>query len=185
MFGGWNKLSGSVNPNSSQSSQQAQAKQNGYNGYNQTNQPLQTGSNIITPKADSSSPSKVSSRGMSIALNSDNVSEIERYDKFLVSDSLSNKEDLIDFEYTTTEEIKNLLNKFLKSSKFRINFRLFDRKTDGFHQRSLFGILRTALFRKQSCERSEGTRNCEKRVERTLQTIFKHREQIGKRIGTA
>jgi hypothetical protein len=70
-----------------------------------------------------SSGSHASSRGMSIAISgniSDNVSEIEKYDKFLIHENLQTGDNfsIIDFEFATPDEIKHMLNKFLKSSNF-------------------------------------------------------------------
>jgi hypothetical protein len=53
---------------------------------------------------------------MSIALAFDNISEI---DKFLVSEGLPTT-DLPEFDYTNSEEIKVLLNRFLKTSEYNL-----------------------------------------------------------------
>ena len=80
MFGGWNKAAGS---NSTQTSN-TQAQPITFNKGSGNN------SSIMTPKGNKaesvlSSGSKESSRAMSIAFNSDNISEIDKYDKFLVA----------------------------------------------------------------------------------------------------
>lgn len=82
MFGGWNKALG--NPTGNQSLI--------HNRNNTNNNSKSPGSNsyITSPNKNGSmtvmsSGSKESSRAMSIAFNSDNLSEIDRYDKFLVS----------------------------------------------------------------------------------------------------
>ena len=57
-----------------------------------------------------------SSRGMSfISGNLDNHSDMDRYDKNLLADLASQKEEFIDFEYNSPDEIRIILNKFLKS----------------------------------------------------------------------
>lgn len=59
---------------------------------------------------------------MSIALNSDHMSEIEKYDKFILSETANNHNEYYEFDYVTPDEIKTLLNKFLKSSIYIFNY---------------------------------------------------------------
>jgi len=56
-----------------------------------------------------------SSRAMSIAISSDNQGDIDKVDKMLVQE-LNVQKDEIEFEYTSPEEIRSLLNRFLKSN---------------------------------------------------------------------
>ena len=57
-----------------------------------------------------------SSRGMSfISGNADNYSDMDRHDKLLLGDLASKKEEFIDFEFNSPDEIRIILNKFLKS----------------------------------------------------------------------
>jgi hypothetical protein len=53
---------------------------------------------------------------MSIAITGDNISEIDKYDKFVISENVPSHE-IPDFEYISSEEIRSLLKRFLKSSK--------------------------------------------------------------------
>lgn len=82
------------------------------------NSGFNTGNNG-TPKKDSQSVinSGGNSRALSIVFpGSDNASEIDKYDKFIISENLPNN-DIPDFEYISSEEIRSLLKRFLKSSK--------------------------------------------------------------------
>jgi hypothetical protein len=47
--------------------------------------------------------------------NPDNYSDLDRNDKMLLGDFNSQKEELIDFEFKSPDEIRIILNKFLKS----------------------------------------------------------------------
>lgn len=59
-----------------------------------------------------------SSRAMSfISGNPDNTSDIESHDKLILGDLAAQKEDLIHFEFNSPDEIRIILNKFLKSGK--------------------------------------------------------------------
>lgn len=52
-----------------------------------------------------------------ISGNPDNYSDIDRHDKLLLSDLVAQKEDFINFEFNSPDEIRIILNKFLKSGK--------------------------------------------------------------------
>jgi GTP-dependent phosphoenolpyruvate carboxykinase len=59
-----------------------------------------------------------SSRAMSfVSGNPDNYSDIDRHDKNLLIDSAAQKEEFIDFEFNSPDEIRIILNKFLKSGR--------------------------------------------------------------------
>lgn len=49
--------------------------------------------------------------------NPDNYSDIDRHDKLLLGELASQKEEFIDFEFNSPDEIRIILNKFLKSGK--------------------------------------------------------------------
>jgi hypothetical protein len=72
-----------------------------------------------TPKKDSQSviTSGSNSRALSIVFPGDNMSEIDKYDKFIIHENIPTNE-IPDFEYLSSEEIRSLLKRFLKSSKF-------------------------------------------------------------------
>lgn len=50
-----------------------------------------------------------------ISGNADNYSDMDRHDKLLLGDLASKKEEFIDFEFNSPDEIRIILNKFLKS----------------------------------------------------------------------
>ncbi len=82
------------------------------------NSGVNTGNNS-TPKKDSQSVinSGGNSRALSIVYpdNTSNISDIDKYDKFIISENIPTN-DIPDFEYISSEEIRSLLKRFLKSS---------------------------------------------------------------------
>ncbi len=73
--------------------------------------------NGSTPKKDSQSviTSGNNSRALSIVFPGENMSEIDKYDKFIISENIPTNE-IPDFEYLSSDEIRSLLKRFMKSS---------------------------------------------------------------------
>ncbi len=90
---------------------QGNDKKSGNNSNNHTG-------TVGTPQKESQSiiSSGNNSRTFSIAYQSDNISEIDKFDKFIISENLP-VNDIPEFEYLNPDEVRSLLKRFLKSSK--------------------------------------------------------------------